>query len=122
MSSAVLVARQRKLAQKSTDAIKNWNDPAAVARMYNYLVISGLFRSLSFLFVCCAWMELVQLFGAVWEEALHDNVRNDGFVLFRLAVFNGLFVFSMTSYIKFARRYVEEMLFALALRENAARQ
>jgi hypothetical protein len=94
------------------------NDPAAIPRMYNYLVISGLFRSLSFLFVCCAWMELIRFVGAVWEEALFTDIRSDLAILIRLGIFNFLFAFSMTSYVKFARRYAEEMLFAFALRES----
>ena len=94
------------------------NDPSAVPRMYNYLVISGLFRSLAFLFVCCAWMEMVRLSGAVWEEVFFANQINDAAIVLRLAIFNALFAFSIISYIKFARRYVEEMLFALALRDR----
>lgn len=93
------------------------NDPAAIPRMYNYLVISGLFRSLSFLFVACAWMELTRLFGSFWLEAFFTVDRSELQIVLRLAIFNGLFAFSIASYVKFARRYAEEMLFAFALRQ-----
>lgn len=94
------------------------NDPGAVPRMYNYLVISGLFRSLSFLFACCAWMELFRAVGALYQEMfLHDTIRN--FAPFaKWFMYNALFAFSLTSYIKFSRRYAEEMLFAFALRKS----
>lgn len=91
------------------------NDPAAVPRMYNYLVISGLFRSLAFLFAGCAFMELLRAFGGIYafNTATGHKV---GISLTRVVVFNALFAFSFASYIKFARRYAEEMLFAIALK------
>lgn len=94
------------------------NDPIAVPRMYNYLVIGGLFRSLAFLFACCAWMEAARLIGALHQDLFHENIINDLNPFTRLAMYNALFAFSLTSYIKFSRRYAEEMLFAFALRSE----
>lgn len=92
------------------------NDAVALPRMYNYLVISGLFRSLTFLFACCAWMELVRLFGAFYQEAYATDTINNVGPLAKLTMYNVLFAFSFTSYVKFSRRYAEEMLFSFALR------
>jgi len=93
------------------------NDPAALPRMYNYLVIGGLFRSLTFLFACCAWMELARLLGAFYQDSfLYDTISDLG-PLAKLGLYNLLFAFSFTSYVKFSRRYAEEMLFSFALRE-----
>lgn len=96
------------------------NHPIATARMYNYLVISGLFRSLTFLFICCAWGELYYLMhmlsdGHYFPKALMAQTPSVGLSLTILAVFNVISVFALSAYIKFARRYVEEALFAFVL-------
>lgn len=104
---------------KATEHYVISNDPVALPRMYNYLVIGGLFRSLTFLFACCAWMELVRLFGAIYEETFSTNRINDLAPLAKWGMYNLLFAFTFTSYIKFSRRYAEEMLFSFALRSDS---
>lgn len=86
--------------------------------MYNYLVIGGLFRSLTFLFACCAWMELLRLMGALNRDAFPADTINNWEPFAKLLMYNLLFAFSFTSYVKFSRRYAEEMLFSFALKET----
>jgi len=105
---------------KATEHYVITNDPAAVPRMYNYLVISGLFRSLTLLFACCAWMELARLIGAFYQDLFPRDSINDWEPFAKLAMYNLLFAFSFTSYVKFSRRYAEEMLFSFALRKPAS--
>ena len=96
------------------------NRPFATARMYNYLVIGGLFRSLTFLFVMCAWGELYYLThlamdGHYLATPVMSEVPGLGMSLATIAIFNLVAVFSLSAYVKFARRYVEEALFAFVL-------
>ena len=105
---------------KATEHFVISNDPVALPRMYNYLVIGGLFRSLSFLFACCAWMELIRLDGAIYQKTFdHDSISNWA-PFAKLIMYNSLFAFTFTSYVKFARRYAEEMLFSFALRGTSS--
>lgn len=106
---------------KATEHYVISNDPVALPRMYNYLVIGGLFRSLTFLFACCAWMEFARFVGAIYQDTFKYDAINDWQPLAKLVMYNLLFAFSFTSYIKFSRRYAEEMLFSFALRAEASR-
>jgi len=101
---------------KATEHFVISNDPVALPRMYNYLVIGGLFRTLAFLFACCAWMELVRFGGALYQDTFGHDAINDWAPLAKFVMYNALFAFSFTSYVKFSRRYAEEMLFSFALR------
>jgi hypothetical protein len=97
--------------------------PDATARMYNYLVISGLFRSLSFIFLSCTW--------ALVYFGIHYYVDGDwllkypflggtwvnGFVEF--TILSCLSVFCSVSYIKFQRRYAEEAILAFLFNRGA---
>lgn len=96
------------------------NDPEAVPRMYNYLVISGLFRTVAFLFALCAWLQLIRLISVVYAGSvtIGDPVSMQ---ILAWVAWNILFAFSFTAYIKFTRRYVEEMLFAFALKNRSPR-
>jgi hypothetical protein len=97
------------------------NNESAVARMYNYLVISGIFRSLSFIFLCCAWAEVYYWMHMTWDShdiiktIMSDKQLNHSHVTM-LLIYNGLFSFSLSAYIKFTRRYAEEALFAFVLK------
>lgn len=102
------------------------NHPVPVARMYNYLVISGIFRSLALIFLACAWCELYfWLHRIIHGHELVKSLMSDkpvryGHVLTLLG-FNILFGFSISAYLKFARRYVEEAVFSFVLtREPSA--
>ncbi|MCL6741191.1 hypothetical protein LZ518_08615 [Sphingomonas sp. RB56-2] len=101
---------------KATEHYVIANDPTAVPRMYNYLVIGGLFRSLTFLFACCAWMEFARLVGAFYQDTFPTDAISDWQPIVKVAMYNLLFAFSFASYVKFSRRYAEEMLFSFALR------
>ena len=94
------------------------NIPDAVPRMYNYLVMAGLFRSLSFLFL---WSSLLTLFflatNAVfdtWPLGLTEMGTGRGAGIIEWFSLSTLSVFSLVAYLKFQRRYVEEAILALA--------
>lgn len=96
------------------------NYPTATARMYNYLVISGLFRSVSFIFLASLWFEMAflvyrlfsghVLIGIFMSDA--DGIAEQVWAYLVLAL---IYIFSLFSYLKFQRRYVEEAMFAFAL-------
>jgi hypothetical protein len=107
---------------KPLEAVVMNNHPTATARMYNYLVISGLFRSLCLVFLVCLWFELIYLVS----YALGDTPP-DGLLMFGLTGAKGqalsylalltIYVFCLFSYLKFKRRYVEEAIFAFVFAE-----
>lgn len=86
---------------------------AAMGKMYNYLIIYGLFRSLSFLILMCLWMEYYFYFdrGGIGylDHAGHGNF------LFRMIVIYGAYVVSFIGFSKFTRRYTEEAIQAFSL-------
>lgn len=97
------------------------NIPDAVPRMYNYLIIAGLFRSLSFTFLCSAgmvllyillyWMHGVPLVGPVGGRSSLELMLTEWFAL------SSISVSCVTLYLKFQRRYAEEAIMALAFRQ-----
>lgn len=98
--------------------ILNNNAPAA-ARMYNYLIISGLFRSTSLILLSAIWMELYYTahnfmtgHDHIPEWSTHGPIHPSILTISALVIF---YFFSLFSYLKFQRRYVEEAIFALAL-------
>jgi hypothetical protein len=96
------------------------NHPSATARMYNYLVISGLFRSLSLLFLGALWAELYYFTHYLVDGhyALKPLMSDSVSGLTRAFSFALLYVaygFSFSSYMKFQRRYAEEAIFAYVL-------
>jgi hypothetical protein len=99
------------------------NFPIATARMYNYLVISGLFRSISFLILCIIWLQsyfdIHQAFDnhLVLQPFLYDG--KSSMPLWQLyAILNSLYAIALFSFLKFQRRYVEEAIFAFALTKD----
>ena len=96
--------------------------PATTARMYNYLVISGIFRSLSFLFLACLWMQFYYAaHGFIHDDMPVKALLSDEVTIgYQFIAFSLLYVvlgFSLASYMKFARRYAEEAIFAFVLAE-----
>lgn len=98
--------------------------PDAVPRMYNYLVISGLFRSLSVIFLSASWLLLY--YGAHWavdrEWLLPDSIFSNmrfGWVIEFIAL-SSASVFCSVSYLKFQRRYAEEVVFAFVFNKGAS--
>ena len=95
--------------------------PASVPRMYNYLVISGLFRSLSLIFLFSAWC--VIYFIVHWKlhgdwllkPLLSHKYSYSGYVELSSLVI--LYTFCLFSYIKFQRRYAEEAIFAFIFQD-----
>ena len=96
--------------------------PAATDRMYNYLVISGLFRSLSLIFLFSVWMCLYYIihfeFDKDWflKPALSATMPHVGVV--ELVILSFIYMFCLFSYIKFQRRYAEEAIFAFVFGED----
>lgn len=90
--------------------------PQAVPRMYNYLIISGLFRSLCFIFLSSMWLLIYYLIhferDADWfiKSMLGSSRSHMGLVEF--IGLSCIYVFCLFSYIKFQRRYAEEAIFA----------
>ena len=95
--------------------------PEAVSRMYNYLVISGLFRSLSLIFLFSLWSVIGYmihwLIDGDWllDSLFGETFRGQGLVEFTLM--SALYLFSVFAYLKFQRRYAEEAIFAFVFSE-----
>ena len=102
--------------------------PSAVVRMYNYLVIGGLFRTLCLIFLISMWFQLYY--------ALHFQEDGDWFlrpfmgssrkisILWEYICSSFLYLFCFCSYLKFQRRYAEEAIFAFAfgIRSEASKE
>lgn len=104
----------------------NYNRPIAAASMYNYLVISGLMRSLSYALLIAIWFEWGYLICSLvtdTERVTHGEGGWTGLTLYFLAVY-AAYITTLTSYCKFFRRYVEEAImgFFLEGRETPAVQ
>ncbi|MBB4155179.1 hypothetical protein GGQ80_003097 [Sphingomonas jinjuensis] len=87
--------------------------PVALSRMYNYLVIYGLFRSTSFLLLCCVWCEWFYFFDRGGLGFF--DPRGSGYLSIRLAIVYSSYLISLIGYMKFSRRYTEEATLAFAL-------
>lgn len=94
------------------------NIPAAVPRMYNYLIIAGFFRSLSFVF---GWSSLMVCFYAVaylafgaWPLGKSGPLPGEGATFCEWFALSTSSVFCLMLYLKFQRRYAEEAIMALA--------
>jgi len=98
------------------------NDPSATLRMYNYLIISGLFRTLSVVFLISSWLLLYYNIH-LWIDGdwmLKTLMNKDGkqMALIEYAFTSTICLFCIFSYMKFQRRYAEEALFAFAYSER----
>jgi hypothetical protein len=101
--------------------VEHWvanNCPAAYQRMYNYLVIYGALRLLSFVMLLAAWVILLKsglalVSDAGWTFSLRRAT------LLAAAAFAGYM--AMLAFAKFNRRYFEESVLALLLDRSASR-
>lgn len=94
--------------------------PAAAARMYNYLIISGLFRSLSFIILMTIWLELIVMGEAVFDGSFAASnffffIDNWTTRIIGVVILLIIYTFCACAYLKFQRRYVEEAIFAFVL-------
>jgi hypothetical protein len=92
--------------------------PEAVPRMYNYLVIAGLFRTLTMVFLLSLWAQIY--------FAVHFCIHGDWLLkppigavtahpmIVEFLLISVAFNFSLFSFLKFQRRYAEEAIFAFA--------
>lgn len=90
----------------------------AVPRMYNYLVISGLFRTLSMVFMLSLWAQLYFMlhfyFHGDWLLKPAMGAKGILSPLLEYGLMLIAFTFSLSSFLKFQRRYAEEAIFAFA--------
>jgi hypothetical protein len=105
---------------KTLEAYVMNNLDAATARMYNYLVISGLFRSIALIFLAAIWAEVFYLFSRVFTGRVHisfimTNSQSWRAELVGLGLLYIVFGFAIWSYLKFQRRYVEDAIFAFGV-------
>lgn len=108
---------------KALEAIVVNNNPLATARMYNYLVISGLFRSTCFIFLTAAWFEMTYTISAIFNGRPPSGLLmfgHEGLIahLASYAAVSSLYLFCLFSYFKFQRRYVEDAIFAYVFTEE----
>lgn len=101
--------------------VEHWvanNCPAAYQRMYNYLVIYGALRFLSFVMLLAAWVIILKSGIALTSETGWSfSLRR--VTLFGAAAFAGYM--SMLAFAKFNRRYFEESILALLLDRSNSR-
>jgi hypothetical protein len=95
--------------------------PSATARMYNYLVIGGLFRTLCVVFLFSLW---AQLYYAIhywrdgdWFIQPIMNSHKPYTAIVEYALISAAYIFSLFSYLKFQRRYAEEAIFAFVFEQ-----
>lgn len=105
---------------KAVEAYVMNNHAVATARMYNYLVIFGIFRSLSIIFLFSLWFEFAYALDKLFNKADHTGLFSLGYGGFRglllsYAILVTLYIFSLFSYLKFQRRYVEEAIFSFVM-------
>lgn len=100
----------------------NYNRPVAAASMYNYLIISGLMRSLSYTILISIWFELIYLFCFLVYGKSFISHGSNGFLgwAFYLVAAYVAYITTLTSYCKFFRRYVEEAIMGFVLEEYKA--
>lgn len=96
--------------------------PTAVPRMYNYLVIGGLFRSLTLIFLASMWAVFVHVclwkYGGEWKLAAFSGLVTSPSGILEYGFLLVFYAFSLFSYIKFQRRYAEETIFAFLFAED----
>ncbi|NYD88860.1 hypothetical protein [Sphingomonas melonis] len=139
VSEKVMIAAQNKFAVdnmadikldmghewfKALEAIVANNNPLATTRMYNYLIISGLFRSICFILLTASWFELaytisIMLAGNPPSGLLMFGHEGRIAHLASYAAICALYLFCLFSYFKFQRRYVEDAIFAFVFTKEA---
>jgi hypothetical protein len=105
---------------KTLEACVLNSNPVATARMYNYLLIAGLFRSMAMIFLASLWAELYYLVDRIFTGHLHVGFLMTekltwGAQLWGYLLLSVFYLFSLFSYLKFQRRYVEDAIFAFAV-------
>jgi hypothetical protein len=92
--------------------------PESVSRMYNYLIIHGLFRTLAFIFLFNLWAIVI-----IWFFFRDDipkllppalGFHGSYSLLWECAFTIFLLIFCTLSMLKFQRRYAEEAMFSFA--------
>lgn len=89
------------------------NCPSAYTRMYNYLVIYGALRLLSFIILFILWA--VIMYDVKYRLDTGNWFTVDFWKTFQFQIAAGANFLSMMAFAKFNRRYFEESLYALLL-------
>jgi hypothetical protein len=101
----------------------SYNRPVAASSMYNYLTISGLMRSLSYLFLVSIWLEFAYLIAKLtynFDRVSHGAGNAVGWLLYFFVLYTA-YITTATSYCKFFRRYVEEAIMGFLLEGSHSR-
>jgi hypothetical protein len=101
----------------------SYNRPVAASSMYNYLTISGLMRSLSYLFLISIWLEIAYLIAKCatgFDPVSHGPGSWLGWGLYFFVLYTA-YITTATSYCKFFRRYVEEAVMGYLLEGDHSR-
>lgn len=96
------------------------NYPTPSARRYNHRVVSGLFRSMSLIFLAAIWCELIFAitYFLIEQPEVYNLITRTGTLpgwMFSLAMLIMVYGFSLYAYLKYQRRCVEEAILAFAL-------
>ncbi len=87
-----------------------YNRSVSSSSMYNYLVIFGLMRSLSYIFLICIWLEIANLIVSPYLPKYQLSHGPGGLIgtgLYFVVIYVA-YITTITSYCKFFRRYIEE--------------
>lgn len=85
----------------------------AMSKMYNYLMIYGLFRSAALLILAAIWFELY--FWVTQGGLGFLDQAGHGHTTFRILLLYGAFGVTFIGFCKFSRRYTEEAVQAFSL-------
>lgn len=108
---------------KSLEHYVSNNSPVGYSRLYNYLVIFGLLRSLAFLLVLLTWIQLIGMFAHPSFSSDHrltgwcfgDPAPSDWMSYGAMALFASLTVMAFG---KFNRRFFEECVYAFIMTKD----
>lgn len=87
--------------------------PRAMAKMYNYLSIYGLFRSISLIMLICTWLEIIYWWALIPNG--FTDPKHYGNPILRIMVLQCFYFTSLAGFCKFSRRYAEDAVQALTL-------
>jgi hypothetical protein len=96
--------------------------PVATSRMYNYLVISGLFRTICIILLFSLWAQGYYIIhfwcDGDWfiRPIMGSGGQYSALIEYSLTLI--CYVFCLFSYLKFQRRYAEEAIFAFVFEES----
>ena len=97
------------------------NNPMGYARLYNYLVIFGVLRSLALVFLIVSWFFILPPISD-WKGAGIGNLEFDSYRLQMFLIFSAVTTLTFIGFSKFNRRFFEEAVYAFTLVQENDRQ